>query len=166
MIYSALTNKALRLAYAAHHGQTDKSGQPYIFHPYHLAEQMTDEISTCVALLHDVVEDTPITIEELEQEFPKQVTDSLRLLTHKEGTDYFDYVRAIKENPIAVKVKLADLAHNLDETRFAGCDELPTKQLVKWRDQYAKAKMILEDSEDEPQMESSADNQPEENGFS
>ena len=58
MIYTALTNKALRLAYAAHHGQTDKCGQPYIFHPYHLAEQMPDEISACVALLHDVVEDT------------------------------------------------------------------------------------------------------------
>lgn len=59
MIYTPLTNKALRLAYAAHHGQTDNSGQPYIFHPYHLAEQMTDEVSVCVALLHDVAEDRP-----------------------------------------------------------------------------------------------------------
>ena len=63
MIYTPLTNKALRLAYTAHHGQVDKSGVPYIFHPYHLAEQMTDEITTCVALLHDVVEDTDITFE-------------------------------------------------------------------------------------------------------
>lgn len=67
MIYTTLTNKALRLAYAAHHGQTDKSGQPYIFHPYHLAEQMTDEVSICVALLHDVVEDTDLTFADLER---------------------------------------------------------------------------------------------------
>ena len=60
-------------AYTAHHGQVDKSGVPYIFHPYHLAEQMTDEITTCVALLHDVVEDTDITFEELAQEFPPAV---------------------------------------------------------------------------------------------
>ncbi len=148
MIYTPLTNKALRLAYAAHHGQTDKSGQPYIFHPYHLAEQMTDEISTCAALLHDVVEDTAVTIEELEQEFPKEVTGVLRLLTHEKGTDYFDYVRAIKGNPVAVKVKLADLAHNSDETRFAGCDEIPAEQLVKWREKYARARRILEDGKD------------------
>lgn len=148
MIYTPLTNKALRLAYAAHHGQTDKSGQPYIFHPYHLAEQMTDEISTCAALLHDVVEDTAVTIEELEREFPKEVTGVLRLLTHEKGTDYFDYVRAIKGNPVAVKVKLADLAHNSDETRFAGCDEIPAEQLIKWREKYARARRILEDGKD------------------
>lgn len=147
MIYTPLTNKALRLAYAAHHGQTDKSGQPYIFHPYHLAEQMTDEISTCAALLHDVVEDTDITIEELEQEFPNEVTEILRPLTHKKETDYFDYVRTIKGNAVAEKVKLADLAHNSDETRFAGSDEPSTEQLAKWREKYAKARAILEGSE-------------------
>ena len=120
MIYTPLTNKALRFAYTAHQGQTDKSGIPYIFHPYHLAEQMTDEISICVALLHDVVVDTGITIEELEQEFPKEVTEAVGILTHKEGTDYFDYVRAVRGNPVAKAVKLADLAHNSDETRLRG----------------------------------------------
>lgn len=144
MIYTPLTNKALRLAYAAHHGQTDKSGQPYIFHPYHLAEQMDDEVGTCVALLHDVVEDTAITFAELEQEFPKEVTDALRLLTHEKGTDYFDYVRAIKQNPVAVKVKLADLAHNSDETRFAGCGNVPAEQFARRREKYTKARAILE----------------------
>lgn len=148
MIYTLLTNKALRLAYAAHHGQTDKSGQPYIFHPYHLAEQMTDEVSACVALLHDVVEDTELTIEELEREFPKEVTEALRLLTHQAGTDYFDYVRAIRKNPVAMRVKLADLAHNSDEARFAGCGEIPAEQLAKWREKYAKARAILEGLED------------------
>lgn len=148
MIYTSLTNKALRLAYAAHHGQTDKSGQPYIFHPYHLAEQMTDEVSTCVALLHDVAEDTSLTLEDLERAFPQEVTDALRLLTHEKGTDYFDYVRAIRKNPVAVKVKLADLAHNSDETRFAGCEDIPAEQLAKRREKYAKARAILEGNGD------------------
>ena len=143
MIYTPLTNKAMRLAYTAHHGQVDKSGQPYIFHPYHLAEQMTDEVSACVALLHDVVEDTAVTFTELELEFPREVVEALRLLTHNKGTDYFDYVRAIRANPIALKVKLADLAHNSDESRFSGCEDIVQEQLVRWREKYAKAKAIL-----------------------
>lgn len=145
MIYTALTNKAMRLAYAAHHGQVDKSGQPYIFHPYHLAEQMTDEITVCVALLHDVMEDTDVTYDMLAREFPKEVTDALLLLTHKEGTDYYDYVRAIKQNPYAKAVKLADIAHNSDQTRMAGCDHLPEEKLAYWREKYAKARAILEE---------------------
>ena len=146
MIYTALTNKALRLAYDAHQGQKDKSGQPYIFHPYHLAEQMSDEISTCVSLLHDVPEDTDITIEELRREFPEEITDALNLLTHGEGIDYFDYIRAIRRNPVAVKVKLADLAHNSDETRFAGCEDVSGEELARRREKYAEARRILEDS--------------------
>ena len=146
MLYTPLTNKAMRLAYEAHHGQTDKSGQPYIFHPYHLAEQMTDEITTCAALLHDVVEDTDVTFAELEPEFPQEVMEVLRLLTHAPGTDYFDYVRAIRGNPAAVAVKLADLAHNSDESRFAGCRDVTPEQLARRREKYARARRILEDS--------------------
>lgn len=142
MIYTPLTNKAMRIAYAAHHGQTDQSGQPYIFHPFHLAEQMTDEITACAALLHDVVEDTDVTIEELEREFPAEVTDALRLLTHEKGTDYFEYVRAIADNPVAKAVKLADLAHNSDESRLVGCN-VSAEKINAWREKYAKAKMIL-----------------------
>ena len=97
-----------------------------------------------MALLHDVVEDTAVTFWNLERQFPKEVTDALRLLTHERGTDYLEYIRAIRSNPLAVKVKLADLAHNSDETRFAGCEELPEEQLAKRREKYAKAKAILE----------------------
>lgn len=80
---------------------------------------MPDEISVCAALLHDVAEDTDITLSELESEFPSAVIDVLKLLTHKDGIDYFDYIRAIRSNPTAVRVKLADIAHNSDETRYA-----------------------------------------------
>ncbi len=142
MIYTELTNKALRFAYNAHHGQLDYNGIPYIFHPLHLAEQMDDEISCCAALLHDVVEDTAVTMEELEREFPSEVISVLKLLTHGEGVPYFDYVRAIRSNPIAVTVKLADIAHNSDQTRCIGSG-LTEKQLSYWKEKYAKAKAIL-----------------------
>ena len=140
MIYTELTMKAMVMAYNAHHGQFDKGGMPYIFHPIHLAESMDDEYSTCVALLHDTVEDTDVTIEQLEQEFPREVVDAIRLLTHAEGVEYFDYVRAIKKNPIAVKVKLADLAHNSDPNRVSN-----QGNAEKRRAKYAAARKILEE---------------------
>jgi len=142
MIYTELTNKAMGIAYAAHHGQVDYNGIPYIFHPIHLAEGMEDEVSCCAALLHDVVEDTAVTMEELEKEFPEEVIAVLRLLTHEDGVPYFDYVRAIRANSIAVKVKLADIAHNSDQTRCVGSG-LPEEKLAYWREKYAKAKAIL-----------------------
>lgn len=143
MIYTPLTNKAMKIAYEAHHGQADNSGVPYIFHPYHLAEQMPDEITTCTALLHDVVEDTDVTIEELEEEFPKEVTEALRLLTHDISTDYFEYVRALRKNPVARTVKMADLEHNSDQSRLTGCD-IPEEKIAWWEKKYEKAKKILE----------------------
>ena len=142
MIYTELTNKAMKFAYSAHQDQVDYNGIPYIFHPIHLAEAMDDEISCCAALLHDVVEDTAVTMEDLAKEFPEEVIAVLRLLTHEEGVPYFDYVRKIKANPIAVKIKLADIAHNSDQTRCVGSD-LTEEQLAYWRDKYSKARAIL-----------------------
>jgi len=142
MIYTELTNKAMKIAYSAHHGQLDYNGIPYIFHPLHLAEQMDDEISCCVALLHDVVEDTAVTMEELAKEFPAEVIDALKLLTHDDAVEYFDYVREIKSNPIAKKVKLADLAHNSDQTRCVGSG-LTRERLDYWKAKYEKATKIL-----------------------
>lgn len=142
MVYTELTNKALKIAYAAHHGQVDYNGIPYIFHPIHLAEQMDDEVSCCAALLHDVVEDTSVTMEELAREFPAEVIDVLKLLTHDDSTDYFDYVRAIRTNPIAKKVKLADLAHNSDQSRCIGSNLSP-ERLLFWQEKYRKARDIL-----------------------
>lgn len=145
MIYTPLTNKAMRIAYEAHHGQFDYNGIPYIFHPIHLAEQMEDEISCCAALLHDVVEDTAVTLEDLRKDFPEEVVQVVKLLTHEDSIPYFDYVRAIKANLIAKKVKLADIAHNSDQTRCTGSD-LTAEQLAYWKGKYEKAtKTLLED---------------------
>ena len=94
MIYTALTKKALKLCFEAHKEQIDKTGMPYVFHPFHLAEQMDDEISTVCALLHDVIEDTDITVEMLDQMgFPQEVLTVLELLTHDEAVPYMDYVK-------------------------------------------------------------------------
>lgn len=146
MIYTELTNKALRIAYDAHAGQLDKCGTPYIAHPLHVAEQMDDETSTCVALLHDVVEDSDVTLDDLARDFPPEVIEGVRLMTHEPGVDYLDYVRAIKGNAVAKKVKLADLAHNSDETRFAGPPVAP-EELERRRRKYAAAREILLEEE-------------------
>ena len=121
MIYTPLTVKAMKIAYDAHHGQLDKGGVPYIFHPLHLAEQMDDEISACAALLHDVIEDTDITAKELfEMGIPCDVIDILKLLTRDEATPYLDYIKAIKQSgsKTAIKIKLCDLEHNSDTSRI------------------------------------------------
>ena len=142
MIYTEMTIKAMKIAYDAHLGQLDYNGVPYIFHPYHLAEQMDDEIACTVALLHDVVEDTSLTFEDLEKWFPSEVMEAVRLLTHDDITDYFDYVRKIKTNPIAAKVKLEDLKHNSDQSRCIGSD-LTEERLLHWKEKYAKAMEVL-----------------------
>lgn len=139
MIYTENTKKAMIIAYNAHHGQVDKSGVPYIFHPIHLAEQMQTEDECIVALLHDVVEDTDITFEQLSKEFSPQVIKALKLLTHDKSNDYLDYVRNLKSNPIAKKVKLADLYHNSDVTRM----ENPTEKDLVRKEKYHKAIKIL-----------------------
>ena len=140
MIYTPLTKKALRLCFDAHKEQTDKTGLPYVFHPFHLAEQMTDEISTVCALLHDVVEDTDYTLEDLAaMGFPARVTEVLRLLTHDPSVPYFDYVRAISADPVAKQVKLADLAHNGDLSRMdkGEIDEWALKRTEKYKEATA-----------------------------
>lgn len=97
MLYTELTKKAMKISYEAHKNQVDKNGLPYIFHPVHLAEQMETEDEICVALLHDVAEDTSITVEELEKEgFNHDIIYALRLLTHHDDMPYMDYVKRIK----------------------------------------------------------------------
>lgn len=129
MIYTTLTKKALKICFNAHKDQVDKAGAPYVFHPFHLAEQMDCEDSVCVALLHDVVEDTNVTFDDLIKEgFNENIINALKLLTHNDDTPYMEYVKRIKENQIAAKVKLADLKHNSDLSRLdLKGNEIPKK---------------------------------------
>lgn len=120
----------------------DKSGIPYIFHPIHLAEQMQNEETTIVALLHDVVEDSSYTFEDLESMgFSERILTAVKLLTREPGVPYMEYIAKIKENPIARTAKLADLAHNSDLSRLKKTDE---KVLARVR-KYEQAIRILND---------------------
>ena len=140
MIYTEETKKALCLCFEAHKEQVDKSGIPYVFHPFHLAEQMEDEVTTVVALLHDVVEDSHYTFEDLAQKgFSAEVIEALKLLTHDPAVPYMEYVEKIGKNPIAKKVKLADLRHNSDPSRM---DEVTEASLMR-REKYLKAIKLL-----------------------
>ena len=134
MIYTPLTKKALRLCFDAHREQVDKTGLPYVFHPFHLAEQMKDEYTTVCALLHDVVEDTDCTLDDLRSMgFPDEVVDALALLTHDPEVPYMDYVREIAKNPIARKVKMADLRHNSDLSRMDEVDGWAAARTEKYQ---------------------------------
>ena len=124
MIQTENTKKALKLCFDAHKDQVDKSGLPYVFHPFHLAEQMKDEDTTIVALLHDVVEDTEYTLDDIRtMGFSDSVIAALALLTHDENTEYMEYVTA---------VKLADLRHNSDLSRLDTADEKAEKRRGKY----------------------------------
>lgn len=142
MVYTDQTRKAMCIAYKAHAGQMDKSGVPYLYHPIHLAEQMTDEATTTAALLHDVVEDTEMTLDDLrEAGILPEVIDAIALLTHAPGVPYLEYVRELRKNPIARAVKLADLRHNSDPARMK-------EHTQHWKEKcrtYAQAITLLEE---------------------
>ena len=106
----ASIEKALQIAARAHEGQTDKNGQPYILHPLRVMNAVEDEAAKIVAALHDVIEDSSVTVEDLRQEgFEEGVLAALECLTHRKGESYSDYVARCKCNVIARQVKLADL---------------------------------------------------------
>ena len=134
MIYTPVTKKAMQLAFDAHAEMYDKTGLPYIMHPLHVAESMTDEITTAIALLHDVIEDTDITAEKLRQAgLPEEVVCGVLAMTHGENEDYFEYVARVKKNPYALKVKIADLEHNSDLTRLDNVTDKDIQRVEKYR---------------------------------
>jgi len=144
MIYTPMTKTALKLCFEAHKDQTDKSGLPYVFHPFHLAEQMPDEKTTVVALLHDVIEDTDYTLDDMKNMgFSDDILSAIALMTHDDGVPYMEYVALIKKNPIAKMVKLADLRHNSDMSRL---DKVTTHDRER-AEKYKKAIEFLESSD-------------------
>lgn len=146
MIYTDLTKKAMRICFAAHQNQVDKSGLPYVFHPFHVAEQMDDEYSICVALLHDVVEDSEVTIESLEAcGFPEEIVDAVDILTHNKRMPYMDYIRMVKCNELARKVKIEDLRHNSDLRRLDHFTDKTFERIAR----YNNAIKILMDTDDD-----------------
>src|SRR3954452_19997742 len=106
----ATIEKALQIAAKSHEGQTDKVGQPYLLHPLRVMNSVEGEEARIVAVLHDVIEDTAITEDDLRREgFSEAVIAAVLCLTHRKGEPYAGYVVRCKGNDIARRVKLADL---------------------------------------------------------
>ena len=142
MLYTAATKLAMRICFDAHKDQVDKSGMPYVFHPWHLAEQMDTEHEVCVALLHDVMEDTQATADGLIRAgVPECYVATCKKLTHSSGIPYMEYVAALADDPVARRVKLADLRHNADLSRL---NHPPTERDLSRQKRYMRAIALLE----------------------
>lgn len=129
--------KALSIAVEAHRGQVDKLGMPYILHPLEVARRVDTLGLKTIAVLHDVIEDTEITAEDLvEKGVPREIVEIVEILTKPQGEDYEEYVRRVAKNAKARKVKLADLDHNTSPERADGLNE-------RLRAKYRLARKIL-----------------------
>ncbi len=138
----SLLETAIGIAVEAHQGQQSKDERPYILHPLHLMLQMETEAEMITAVLHDVVEDTDITLADLTAAgFSEEVLAALQLLTHDEAVPYEQYIAAIKTNPLASRVKVADLTHNMDIRRLP---EIRDKDLRRLR-KYGRAWQVLKE---------------------
>ena len=125
---------ALSIATKAHRGQFDKVGIDYIEHPIFVASQVDSEEEKAVALLHDVIEDSSVTAEELlNAGLPETVVTAVQILSKKKGQDYQTYLKTVKSNPLARAVKLADLKHNSDLSRLETITDKDLERLEKYK---------------------------------
>lgn len=134
---SNLLEKAISIATQAHFGQVDKAGHPYILHLLRVMMKGKTEDEMICGVLHDLVEDTDWTFEQLEEEgFPDYIIEALQLLTKKDNKDYSLYIDLISENDLAKAVKLNDLEDNMDVRRLAVFNEVDRKRLSKYISAY------------------------------
>lgn len=137
--------RALEVALLAHKHRTDHAGQPYILHPIRVAMRFHDPLLQQVGFLHDVVEDTHITLDMLEAKgFSLDVVSSVESLSRRVNEDYFTFIQRVARNPIAARVKLADLMDNMDLTRLAH-DDTAVKNSASLMQRYARAYQYLRD---------------------
>ena len=141
----ATLGKAIALAAQAHQEQYDKAGAPYILHPLRLMLRMRSETDMMAAILHDVVEDTDWTLDKLQQAgFPDEVVQAVECLTHRDQETYEEFIARVMENPIARRVKLADLEDNMDMRRLSTVTEKDVQRLHK----YHRAWVALRQAEE------------------
>jgi (p)ppGpp synthase/HD superfamily hydrolase len=136
---SRLETIARRVATQAHQGQVDKAGQPYIMHPHFVASQVTGDEAKAVAWLHDVIEDTPITFDDLRAAgLNEAVIEAVDAITKRDNEDYKGYLERVAANALAKHVKLADLAHNMNTGRLKEVDDKAKIRLEKYKTAYAR----------------------------
>ena len=133
--------RAIAIAAIAHDGQVDKGNYDYIYHPLHVMNQMKTKEEKIVAILHDVVEDSDITINDLKNcGFSKSVITALEILTRKDGETYFEYIERVRCFSLAKSVKIADLEHNMDIRRLSKINTSDTRRLAKYQKAWALLK--------------------------
>lgn len=136
-----ILEKAIQIAVNAHFGQKDRSGVPYIFHPLRVMHSVDTFEAKIVAVLHDVVEDTDWTYDRLTAEgIPKHLVITIRHLTRDKNISYEDYIAQVAENPLAARVKMADLKDNMDTSRLKDITEEDMQRLKMYISAYSYLK--------------------------
>lgn len=139
--------KAIALAAQAHVDQVDKAGQPYILHPLRMVMALAattlppekQEAAQIVAVLHDVVEDTPYTLEDLRQAgFSEQIVTALDCVTRRADESYEEFIERLQDNELARLVKLADLEDNMDFKRIAEIGERDLERMKRYHNAWHK----------------------------
>lgn len=141
-----LLSKAIHIATNGHHGQFDKGGNPYILHPFAVMALLNtdDEELQCVALMHDVIEDTKTTFQDLRDAgFSDRVINAVRLVTKMPGQTYNEYKEGVFSNTDAMRVKMADLTHNSDIRRLKGISEKDIERMAKYHRFYLELQSKL-----------------------
>lgn len=129
-----LIQKAIALAHQAHAQQVDKAGKPYIAHPLRVMANMETWQEKIVAVLHDAVEDSNLTLEDLHSAgFPQEVVEAIAAITKNTGEDYEVYLQRVMGNAIALKVKIADMTDNMDISRIANPTTKDWQRLAKYQ---------------------------------
>jgi len=126
-------DKAMEIAVRAHANQKDRYGKPYILHPIRVMMKVASELEKTVALLHDIVEDSPWTLDDLIQEgFPEEVVHAVECLTKRENEPYFDYIERVLKDPLSIRVKIADLEDNMELRRITKLSEKDQDRLERY----------------------------------
>lgn len=132
--YESLLQRAIAIAAKAHDGQVDKAGKPYLYHPLFVMENVNSLDQKIVAVLHDAVEDSELTLDQLRSEgFPEFIVKAIAAITKIEGEPYAAYLERVMANPIALRVKIADVTHNLDIRRIANPTEADFQRIAKYK---------------------------------
>ena len=132
MAYSTDTEAAKALAARVHEGQTDKAGQPYITHPMRVAGRLDTPEAQVVGWLHDTVEDTALTLGEIEAQFGPETAAAVDAISRRDGEAWSDYLDRVQANPIARQVKISDLIDNSNLGRIPVITMKDVKRQVKY----------------------------------
>lgn len=140
-----LLEQAILIATHAHAGQVDKGGQPYILHPLSVMNRVHTIEQKIVAVLHDMIEDTDITLDQLQEAgFPQPILAAVNTLTRRPEESYEEYIERVSQNPLATVVKLADLTENMNLLRIPSPTPKDDQRIQRYQKAYQRLQSISE----------------------